>query len=235
MHNWCREGRAASPEARERQKTREAWQVGDTAPDLIELKLHNAVELHLITRRWTETLHRRLRVHSIRLRCEYLGLKTSTCAPRKGRERGLWSAASLPCLRSLEKRLLGQTPSDPNGAAWRTIPCSRRAIGRGSTSARTLSTPELDQLRGHTRKVWPDDRGRRPPRHRQCGRRSIAGSRDKRRRTANVLRPEIIPHMGRHHANRSRRYKQLLRGHVVDLRRTSRVGAAHTSGGSTAL
>jgi hypothetical protein len=117
------------------------------------------------------------------------------------------------------KRLLGQTPSDPNGAAWRTIPCSRRAIGRGSTSARTLSTPELDQLRGHTRKVWPDDRRRRPPRHRQCGRRSIAGSRDKRRRTANVLRPEIIPHMGRHHANRSRRYKQLLRGHVVDLRR----------------
>ena len=143
-------------------------------------------------------MHRRLRVHSIRLRCEYLGLKTSTCAPRKGRERGLWSAASLPCLRSLEKRLLGQTPSDPNGAAWRAIPCSRRAIGRGSTSARTLSTPELDQLRGHTRKVWPDDRRRRPPRHRQCGRRSIAGSRDKRRRTANVLRPEIIPHMGRH-------------------------------------
>jgi hypothetical protein len=28
-------------------KAREAWQVGDTAPDLIELKLHNAVELHL--------------------------------------------------------------------------------------------------------------------------------------------------------------------------------------------
>ena len=48
-------------------------------------------------------MHRRLRVHSIRLRCEYLGLKTSTCAPRKGRERGLWSAASLPCLRSLER------------------------------------------------------------------------------------------------------------------------------------
>src|SRR4029450_11264792 len=117
------------------------------------------------------------------------------------------------------KRLLGQTPSDPNGAAWRTIPCGRRAIGRGFTSGRTPSTPELDQLRGHTRKVWPEDRRRRPPWHRQCGRRSIAGSRGKGRRTGNVLRPEIIPHMGRHHANRSRRYKQLLRGHVVDLRR----------------
>ena len=37
---------------------------------IIELKLHNAVELHLITKRRTETLHRHLRVHSIRLRCE---------------------------------------------------------------------------------------------------------------------------------------------------------------------
>src|SRR2546430_3148790 len=86
-------------------------------------------------------------------------------------------------------------------------------------SARSLSTPELDQLRGHTRKVWPDDRRRRPPKHRQSRRRSIARSRDEGCRTANVLRPKIIPHMGRHHANRSRRYKQLLCGHVVDLGR----------------
>jgi hypothetical protein len=44
-------GEKLSYGARERQKAREAWQVSDTAPDLIELKLHNAVELHLIARR----------------------------------------------------------------------------------------------------------------------------------------------------------------------------------------
>ena len=108
---------------------------------------------------------------------------------------------------------------DPNGAACRTITCSRRAIGRGPMSARTPSTPELDQLRCHARKIWSDGCWRRPARYRQCGRWSIAGSGDKRCRTASILRPEIIPHMSRHHANRGRRYKQLLRGHMVHLRR----------------
>ena len=86
----------------------------------------------------------------VRLRREYLGLKTSTCALRKG---GNVAPSRLPVSRAevTRKRRLGQTPSDPNSAAWRTIPCSRRAIGRGSMSARTLSTPEFDQLRSHKR------------------------------------------------------------------------------------
>jgi hypothetical protein len=112
------------------------------------------------------------------------------------------------------KRLLGQTPSDPNGAAWRTIPCSRRAIGRGSMRARTPSTPEFDQLalprsEGLVRRLLAPQPG-----HRQCGRRSIAGSGDKRCRQPTFCAPRLSC-MGRHHANRGRRYKQLLRGHVV--------------------
>src|SRR5438067_2172559 len=47
-------GEKLSYGARERHKVREPWQVGDTAPDLLELKIHTAVELHLITSRWTE-------------------------------------------------------------------------------------------------------------------------------------------------------------------------------------
>jgi hypothetical protein len=92
---------------------------------------------------------------------------------------------------------------------------------RAPSSERTLLTPELDQLPGHARKSWPDGYRRRPPRHARHGQRgqSIAESGDKRCRTANVLRPEIIPHVGRHHAIRRRRYPQLLRRHVVHLRR----------------
>src|SRR3954452_434124 len=88
--------------------------------------------------------------HSFEMRI--LGFKDQYLRASQGA--GTWPLVGCrsPAPEVTRKRLLGQTPSDPNGAAWRTIPCSRRAIGRGSTSARTLSTPELDQLRGHTRK-----------------------------------------------------------------------------------
>src|SRR4051812_9704094 len=115
LANSCRERRAVSPEKsshmvhEDGKKRREAWQVGDTRQIYSSSNCITSSKLHLITREWTETLHRRLRVHSVRLRCEYKHLKTSTCAPGNGRERG---PGRLPVSRALghkERCLLGQT------------------------------------------------------------------------------------------------------------------------------
>src|SRR6202163_2655085 len=58
------------------------------SPPQSQFERHNAVELQPITERRTEPLHRRSSVPYICLRRGYLGLRSTTCAPREWWERG---------------------------------------------------------------------------------------------------------------------------------------------------
>src|SRR6267143_6028761 len=58
------------------------------SPPQSQFDWHNAVELQPITERRTGPLHRRLSVPYICLRRGYLGLRSTTCAPREWWERG---------------------------------------------------------------------------------------------------------------------------------------------------
>lgn len=69
--------------ARQRQKAREAWQVGDTRARFNRVQTAQRRRTSS-NHKEVDPLHRRLRMHSIQLRCEYLGLKTRACAPRNG-------------------------------------------------------------------------------------------------------------------------------------------------------
>src|SRR5258708_33908566 len=55
-------------------------------PPQSQFDWHNAAELQPITERRTGPLHRRLSVPYIRLRQGYLGLWSTTCAPRQALE-----------------------------------------------------------------------------------------------------------------------------------------------------
>src|SRR3981081_1014078 len=58
------------------------------SPPQSQFERHNAVELQPITERRTGPLHRRSSVPYICLRRGYLGLRSTTCAPREWWERG---------------------------------------------------------------------------------------------------------------------------------------------------
>src|ERR1700675_3406554 len=66
------------------------------SPPQSQFERHNAVELQPITERRTGPLHRRSSVPYICLRRGYLGLRSTTCAPREWWERGS-SPPRLPC------------------------------------------------------------------------------------------------------------------------------------------
>src|ERR1700674_5497965 len=58
------------------------------SPPQSRFERHNALELQPITERRTGPLHRRSSVPYLCLRQGYLGLRSTTCAPREWQERG---------------------------------------------------------------------------------------------------------------------------------------------------
>src|ERR1700676_732376 len=92
-------------------------------PPQSEFDWHNAVELQPITERRTEPLHRRLSVPYIRLREGYLGLRSTTCAPREW-----WNVAPIKSASAGFKEVTKGLAPVQNPAGCRRLFVSRHSF-----------------------------------------------------------------------------------------------------------